>query len=63
VARTDDKSWQGTTISGNLRKGDPFDQALARFALACADQTKKDHAAPVEEVRSGRVSALVEEDR
>jgi len=62
VARTHAKSGQGTTISGYLGKGDPFDQALVRFALAYADQTEKDHAALVEAVRSGRVSALVEDD-
>lgn len=62
VARTHAKSGQGTTISGYLGKGDAFDQAMTRFALAYADQTEKDHEALVEAVRSGRVRALVEEE-
>lgn len=62
VAHTHAKSGQGTTISGYLGKGDPFDEALGRFALAYADQTEQDHAALVEAVRSGRVTAQVEED-
>jgi hypothetical protein len=35
---------------------------MARFALAYADQTDRDHAALVATVRSGRVEALVEEE-
>jgi hypothetical protein len=62
LARAHAKSGDGTTISGYLGKGDAFDQAMARFALAYADQTDRDHAALVATVRSGRVEALVEEE-
>jgi len=62
VARTHAKSGHGATISGYLGKGGPFDEAMGHFALAYADQTEQDHAALVEAVRSGRVSALVEEE-
>jgi uncharacterized protein (DUF2252 family) len=62
LARTHAKSGDGATISGYLGKGDQFDQALGKFALAYADQTEQDYHALVEAVRSGRVEALVEED-
>lgn len=62
VARAHAKSGEGTTISGYLGKGDPFDEALGSFALAYADQTEKDHKALVEAVNSGRIEALVEEE-
>ena len=42
-------------ISGYLGQSDAFDQALARFALAYADQTERDHAALVKAVKAGRV--------
>lgn len=62
LARAHAKSGDAATISGYLGKGDPFDQAMGKFALAYADQTQKDHAALVEAVKTGRVEALVEED-
>jgi uncharacterized protein (DUF2252 family) len=62
VARAHAKSGHGATISGYLGKGDAFDQAMGRFALAYADQTESDHAALLAAVRAGRVEALVEED-
>ena len=43
-------------------KTDVFDQAMGEFALACADQTARDHAALVAAERAGRIKALVEED-
>ena len=40
-------------ISGYLGQSDAFDQALAKFALAYADQTERDHAALVKAVKVG----------
>jgi uncharacterized protein (DUF2252 family) len=62
LARADAKSGDAATISGYLGKGDQFDQAMAKFATAYANQTEQDHAALVEAVKTGRVEALVEED-
>lgn len=62
LARAHAKSGDSATISGYLGKGDQFDKAMGKFALAYADQTEKDHAALVDAVRSGRVEALIEED-
>jgi uncharacterized protein (DUF2252 family) len=62
LARAHAKSGDGATISGYLGKGDQFDKAMGKFALAYADQTERDYAALVEAVKTGRVEALVEED-
>lgn len=61
LARAHAKSGDAATISGYLGKGDNFDRALARFALAYADQTERDHAVLVKAISSGRVEALSEE--
>jgi hypothetical protein len=60
LARAHAKGGDAALISGYLGKSDAFDQALARFAAAYADQTERDHAALVRAVRSGRVQAIVE---
>ncbi len=52
-ARTSDPS----QISGYLGNGDVFDQAIADFAEAYADQTVRDHAALLAAIREGRVQA------
>jgi len=44
-------------IGGYLGKGDVFDEAIATFAVAYADQTERDHAALATAVRTGRVAA------
>lgn len=62
LARAHAKSGDAATISGYLGKTDEFDQAIGEFALAYADQTKRDHSALVKAARAGRVQALVEED-
>ncbi len=61
LARAHAKSGDAATISGYLGKSDVFDQAMARFALAYADQTRQDHAALVKAIRSGRIKAIAEE--
>jgi hypothetical protein len=60
LARAHAKSGDAATISGYLGKSDAFDRALGAFALAYADQTRKDHAALVKAISSGRVEALQE---
>jgi hypothetical protein len=44
-------------IRGYLGKSDAFDQALASFASAYADQNERDHEALVTAVRQGRLPA------
>ena len=60
LARAHAKGGDAAMISGYLGQSDAFDQALAKFAPAYADQTERDHAALVKAVKSGRVQAIVE---
>ena len=62
LARAHAKSGDATTISGYLGKSDTFDEAVAKFALAYADQTERDHEALERAVRSGRIKAIDEND-
>ena len=43
LARAHAKGGDAAMISGYLGKSDVFDQALASFALAYADQTEQDY--------------------
>jgi uncharacterized protein (DUF2252 family) len=47
-------------ISGYIGNSDAFAQAIARFAEAYADQTKRDHAALLAAIKEGRVQAKVD---
>jgi len=51
------------TLSGYMGKSDVFDNALAAFALAYADQNEKDHAALDRAVRAGKVKAVFETEQ
>ena len=61
LARAHSKSGDAAAIGGYLGKGDRFDQALAKFAVAYADQTERDHAALVKAIRAGRVEMIAEQ--
>ena len=47
-------------ISGYLGSNDSFDKAVAKFALACADQNKRDYKALVKAIPKGRSQTLEE---
>jgi len=57
LARAHARSGDRIAIAEYLGGGDVFDQALARFAETYADQNERDHAALVDAVRTGRVTA------
>lgn len=57
LARAHARAGDAAMIAGYLGKSDSFDQALARFSTAYADQTESDHARFVEAIRAGRVEA------
>ena len=46
-----------------MGKSDEFDQALASFSLAYADQNEKDHAALKRAIHNGKVKAQFEEEK
>jgi hypothetical protein len=50
-----------TMLSGYMGKSDAFDQAIAAFSMAYADQNEKDYAALERAVRKGMVKAVFEE--
>jgi len=54
------RSGDPARISGYLGKSDAFDEALAAFSVAYADQNEKDHAALKRAIRAGKVKALIE---
>ena len=54
------RSGDAAVISGYLGKSDAFDEALAAFSVAYADQNEKDHAALKRAIRNGKVKAVVE---
>jgi uncharacterized protein (DUF2252 family) len=57
LARAHARSGDAAAIGGYLGRRPTFDDAVAAFAEAYADQTERDHAALVDAVRSGRVVA------
>jgi uncharacterized protein (DUF2252 family) len=57
LARAHARTGDATLIGGYLGKSDTFDLALAKFAIAYADQTERDHATLVKAIRAGRLNA------
>lgn len=56
------RSGNSIMLSGYMGKSDTFDQAIASFAKAYADQNEKDHAALEQAVKKGKVKAVFEEE-
>ena len=55
------RSGSSAMLSGYMGKSDAFDEAIAAFSMAYADQNEKDHAALERAVRKGKVKAVFEE--
>jgi hypothetical protein len=62
LAHAHARSGEPSQISGYLGKGDKFDEAIADFSVAYADQSEQDHAVLVEAVRAGKLEVFVEGD-
>ncbi len=60
LARAHARSGDPTQISGYLGSSDLFEQAIASFAEAYADQTVRDHAALLAAIKEGRIKAEVD---
>jgi uncharacterized protein (DUF2252 family) len=60
LARAHARSGDPTKISSYIGTGERFDEAIADFAEAYAEQNERDHAELVRAVREGRVTAEVE---
>jgi uncharacterized protein (DUF2252 family) len=57
LARAHARSGDRIAIASYLGKTDVFDNAIAEFSAAYADQNERDHQALVEAVKSGRIAA------
>jgi hypothetical protein len=62
LARAHARSGEPAKISGYLGKGDAFDEAVADFSVAYADQNERDHEALTKAARAGRLEVLVEQE-
>jgi uncharacterized protein (DUF2252 family) len=60
LARAHARCSEPALISGYLGRSDKFDQAIADFALAYADQAERDHRALERAVRAGKLEVLLE---
>jgi uncharacterized protein (DUF2252 family) len=61
LARAHAKAGDAAEISGYLGKSDEFERTIGKFAMACAEQTERDHAALEAAVKAGRIHASVED--
>ena len=60
LARAHARSGYASLIADYLGSSPVFDEAIARFAQAYADQNERDHGALVKAVRAGRVEAVLD---
>jgi hypothetical protein len=58
LARAHARSGDPLAITGYLGSGDGFDEALVNFADSYADQSEKDYEAFMQQIRSGKLSAV-----
>jgi uncharacterized protein (DUF2252 family) len=62
LARAHARSGQPAMISGYLGKSDAFDQAIADFSIAYADQSERDHEVFIRAVRAGKLEVFIERE-
>lgn len=60
LARAHSRSGDAAVLAGYMGKSNVFEDALADFSLAYADQNERDHAALIAAIRSGRILAEME---
>ena len=60
LARAHARSGDSAMIAGYLGDGSSFDDAIAAFAIAYADQTVADHATFLAAIHNGRIAAVEE---
>jgi uncharacterized protein (DUF2252 family) len=62
LAHAHARSGEPAKIAGYLGKGDKFDEAIADFSVAYADQNERDHETLVRAVRAGKLEVFIEEE-
>lgn len=63
LARSHARSGDSSVISGYLGDSDEFDNAIAAFSIAYADQTQRDHELLMKAVKAGNIEMQIEEER
>ena len=61
LARAHARSGDTAVLTGYMGKSDAFEDAIADFSVAYADQNERDHAALLAAIRSGRIEARMAE--
>jgi hypothetical protein len=61
LARAHARTGDPAVLTGYMGKSTAFEDALADFSVAYADQNERDHAALMNAIRSGRVEARTAE--
>jgi uncharacterized protein (DUF2252 family) len=62
LARAHARSGEPAQVSGYLGKSDAFDNAVADFSVAYADQAERDHETFTKAVRAGKVEVFIERE-
>jgi hypothetical protein len=62
LARSHARSSEPAKISGYLGTSDQFDEAIADFSVAYADQSERDHEVLMKAVRAGKVEVFIEQE-
>jgi uncharacterized protein (DUF2252 family) len=62
LARAHARSGEPAKITGYLGKSDQFDEAVADFSLAYADQSERDHEVLCKAVRAGKLEVFSEQE-
>ena len=63
LARAQARAGQPTLIAGYLGRGDQFDEAVADFATAYAEQNERDYKALVRAAQQGRIEVYTKKLR
>jgi uncharacterized protein (DUF2252 family) len=61
LARAHARTGDPVILSGYLGKNDKFDEAIARFSVAYADQSERDHDELTAAVRNGKLEVVIED--
>jgi hypothetical protein len=61
LARAHARSGDTAVLTGYMGKSSAFEDAIANFSVAYADQNERDHAALLKAIRSGRIEARMAE--
>jgi uncharacterized protein (DUF2252 family) len=60
LSRAHARSGEPAKIAGYLGKGDTFDEAIADFSVAYADQSEQDHEVLMKAVKAGKLQVFIE---